>query len=121
MVFLEENKQLGSIPLWGPNYIIKFGLNINSFGDAETLKLTEILKFTAMDKTFQDNTKPVLQVVLSNHHEIGVIMWAKIKIPGGSLDKYGLFGVGSDVKVDENRWYEIEIKQENVRILVVIL
>ena len=119
MVFLEENKQLGSIPLWGPNYIIKFGLNINSFGDAETLKLTEILKFTAMDKTFQDNTKPVLQVVLSNHHEIGVIMWARIKIP--SFDKYALFGLGSDVKVDENRWYEIEITQENVRILVVIL
>ena len=114
-VSLENNKQLGSIPLWGPNYTIKFGLFINSFGPEDGNEYSDVLHFTATDKTCCDAGDRVPGVFLNNHHSrILVAMWGSF---WEDNERYGNIYYTSGI-VDEKRWYDIKIKQENVRIII---
>ena len=117
MVSIKNDKQLGSgpLPLWGPDYTIKLEININSFGDPEIVdEYSDVLHFTATDKTCCDAGDRVPGVFLNNHAKrILVAMWGNWPTSSGIGNIYYTSGI-----LDEKRWYDLEIKQENVRYLV---
>ena len=110
LIPIEEDQQLGSIPFWGPDFLIKLGLYITSFGDGSN-EYSDVLHFTATDQTCCDEGDRIPGVFLNNQeNRILVAMWGSFD--GGLGNIYYTSGT-----VDEKRWYDIEIKQENVCII----
>ena len=110
LIPIEAENQLGFISKWGPDFVIKFGLYITSFGDGSK-EYSDVLHFTATDQTCCNEGDRIPGVFLNNQeNRILVAMWGSFD--GGVGNIYYTSGT-----VDEKRWYDIEIKQENVRII----
>lgn len=107
---LEDDKQLGFIPQWGPDFTIKLEIYIKSF---KASTYSDVLHLTATDKTCCDAGDRIPGVFLNNHAKrILVAMWGNWPSSGGMGNIYYTSGI-----VDELRWYAVEIKQEKVRVL----
>ena len=76
---------------------------------------SDVLEFTATDKTCCDAGDRVPAVIINNYEKKFVVaMWGNWPTSSGIGNIYYTSGI-----VDEKRWYDVEIKQENVRNLMV--
>ena len=108
LVTLEANKQLGSILQWGPDFNVKFEIKISNFDNGGLDHVwSNVLQFTATDKTCCGEGDRLPLVLLRRDSRIVISMW-------GSFD-------GSEKNIhyisDEkelNTWYSVEMKQKQV-------
>ena len=102
---IEDNKQLGSESQWGPNFIVKFDINVANYQGSLKREYSDVLQFTATSKTCCDEGDRLPSVHLHTDNRILVSMWV------GDGNTYYTSG-----RMDVDRWYSFEIQQLNVRL-----
>ena len=105
---VESNKQLGSKSKWGPNFTVKFDINVANYQGSGSGKYSDVLHFTATSKTCCSAGDRIPSVHLHSDNRILVSMWGTFD--GGPGNTYYTSG-----RMDVDRWYNIEIEQLNVR------
>ena len=104
----ENGKQLGSIPEWGPEFSVKFEINVSDFDNGGLdHPYSDVLHFTATDKTCCGEGDRLPGVFLHRENRFIIAMWGSFD--GGRGNIYYTSG-----KKEENRWYSVEIEQQKV-------
>ena len=102
-ISIMNDNQLGSISEWGPDFTVKFEILVKDFDNGGLdHPWSDVLHFTATDKTCCDKGDRLPGVFLNRDKRIVVAMW-------------GIEMFTSDT-LNTDRWYSIEIKQKDVSI-----
>ena len=108
-VTIVNGKQLGSITEWGPEFSVKFEINVSDFDNGGLdHPYSDVLHFTATDKTCCDEGDRLPGVFLHRDNRFIIAMWGSFD--GGRGNIYYTSG-----RKEVNRWYPVEIKQQEVK------
>ena len=107
----ENGNQLGSIPEWGPEFSVKFEINVSDFDNGSLDQpYSDVLHFTATGKTCCGEGDRLPGVFLNRDNRFIIAMWGSFDGRMGNI--YYTSG-----RREENRWYSFEIKQQQVKMI----
>ena len=102
-ISIMNDNQLGSISEWGPDFTVKFEILVKDFDNGGLdHPWSDVLHFTATDKTCCDKGDRLPGVFLNRDKRIVVGMWG--------------IGMFTSDTLTTDRWYAVEIKQKHVSI-----
>ena len=103
-----NGKQLGTIPEWGPEFSVKFDINVSDFDNGGLDNPhSDVLHFTATDKTCCSEGDRLPGVFLNRDNRFIISMWGTFD--GRKGNTYYTSG-----RKEVNRWYSVEAKQQQV-------
>ena len=96
LIIPKNNNLIAVIPRWGPRFLVKFNLNVLSFGKG----YDNIMRFTANEEDIKDGSRIPALFTYGNGQ-----LLHRMSIPGIVNYQYNEF-------IDSNTWYTIEYIQE---------